>query len=664
MNSIGPQDLPHTTRPDDLGGGVPGFTLPTPEDDDAPIVRRPAIPAPTAEPEAKRSAERRRRVGGTYLGVYVTQTTVYGSLVQDTASGIQVLRRFTRQRNAQPGETPDFGDLTAETASEDAADVTIQFGGNKTVGGNDLFLDSEFGDLGNLGDIDDTLSVSKQQSAPIVFELKDLFDECAALGYERPHTAFCVSQPAVNYVELIVPDEKKRDEKGKKSRSGVEAIVDEKAQPTLKRDRLLARLAEEYPGPFEKERVAFIPMTSREGVRRMLAVVPTPEDALVESLELLREQSGMRTVPFRAIDSEVSTLMGLARWAFAPDAHENTAIVRVSAENTLVILLQGNELHHQEHMLSVTTLDGPDTICSRVLLQQDVQGVGTVHQVIVLSEEREDELVRGFAAFYPDARVEALRRGLREHGVIPPGGEPALSARALPAVGAALRLVTERSKLSPFEDVNMLPKRLRRALPKLDFFIAWHTLVAAVLLFFMVLFFVGLYFAQQKQIADAQVALEAFPEEVSMSPQALQARIDSLQTVYIRITRTLNTIDSLLVGTDRWSRSMARLSRATASTGGTWVGQWNPQGGSVQLSGMATGRDQVVQFAERMNGSIDELRFHEIREYPVYSFTLTAPVPNELPEVARYLRDKAEVPVAKEPDPLGGALIDADVAIH
>lgn len=662
MNFFEPQDDDlHADIPDDTGDGAPGFSLPIPDDDDddfgaAPVPVASTIPTPVAEePVNPRKKDRRRRTGATALGIYVTSSTVYGTLVQDTTSGIQVLRRFARQRNAHTGETPDLAGVVADTAvADESSDVQIQFGQSGDLSGGDLFLDSEFGDLANLGELDENIGAGKQHASPVVFELKDLIDECATAGYDKPATAFCVSQPAVDYIELLVPDEKGRKEKDEKAAAKKRGADD--SQPEIRRDRLLARLAEEYEEPFEKDRAAFVRMTPREGVPRYLAIVPTAEDALGESLELLREQSGMRSVPLRSIDAEVPVLLGLTRWAFPPENHENTAVVRVGTENTLVILLQGSELHHQEHMLSVTTLDGPDTICSRVLLQQDVQGIGTVHQVIVLSEEREDELVRGFSAFYPEARVVALRRGLREHGIIPPAGDAALSARSLPALGAALRQILDRGKDSPFEDINMLPKRLRRVRPKLDLFIAWHTLVAAVVLFMMVLFFMGLYFGQQNQIVQAEERLAAYPAEASMSPQALQAHIDSLQTVYVRITTTLNTIDSLLVGSDRWSRSMARLARATASTGGTWVEQWTPQGGAVQMSGYATGRDQVVQFAERMNGSIDELRFAQIRDHPVYSYVLTAGIPHELPEVARYLREQANVPAPPAEDPLGGAL--------
>ena len=365
----------------------------------------------------------------------------------------------------------------------------------------------------------------------------------------------------------------------------------------------------------------------------------------------------MRAVPFRAVDAEVPILVGLTRWAFPADPHENTAIVRVGSEDTLVILLQGDVLHHTEHMRSVTMFDGPDTICSRVLLQQDVQGIGTVHHVVVLSDEREREIVEGFGAFYPDAHVGALRAGLSAAGVLQPGTADAVPARALPALGVALRTITEGREDAPFYELNMLPKRLRRKSRKIEFAVAWHTLVAAVLLFFAVLLFMGMYFNGQDEIEEAQARVAAYPDEVNLSGPALQAQIDSLQTAHLRITNTLDVIDSLLGGSDRWSRGIARTARATASTGGTWVEEWTPVGSGLQLAGYATTRGQVVQFAERMDATIEEVSFDEIRDYPVYRFITSVPVRDELPEVARYLRENAEASAAMQgpleaPDPL------------
>ena len=623
----------------------PPVSEPAPEPDGG----QPVVPSA----KAPRDARRRRSTGSPVLGIHVTPTTVYGVLVRESADRYGVLRSFARQRSAFAVEVPDLAAATPEgrvEAGED--DVTIQFGDSSSnLGTADLFLDSEFGDLAGVDMPEmDYQAPARKVSSPVVFELKDILDECRAAGHDRPPAAFCLSQPDVEYVEIVVADKDKKGERGKKA-SKEAAVEEDGGTPTVKRERLLARLAEEYDGPFEKERVAFLPMTPRDGLQRFLAVVPTEEESLVESLGLLREQSGMRSVPFRGIDAEVPLLVGLTRWAFPAEPSENTAIVRVGSEDTFVILLQGDTLHHTEHMMSVTTFDGPDTICSRVLLQQDVQGIGTVHHVVVMSEERESELVRGFSAFYPEARVGALREGLKAQGIVPPGGDASVSARSVPALGVALRALLEREKDSPFYgDVNMLPKRLRRRARKIDLAISWHTLMVGVLLFFTVLFFIGLYFGQQREIAEAQVRVDAYPEQLNLSGPALQAQIDSLQGVYVRITNTLNTIDSLLVGSDMWSRSLARTARATASTG-AWVETWNPHDRGARVSGMATTRDQVVQFAERMDASIESLAFSEIREYPVYAYVFDVPIPRELPEVARYLREQVDTS-EMEPRPI------------
>ena len=370
-----------------------------------------------AKPASKSS--RRRSSGGPVLGTYITPTAVHGVLVRESGDRFGVVRLFTRQRNAFAGEVPDLAAMTPEgEAAEGSDDVTIEFGDTALDLGSDaLFLDSEFSDLTGIDAAEGDFQphAAKKQASPVVFELKDILDECHAAGYEKTPTGFCLSQDDVEYVELVLADPK--DKKGKKAKAGAKASEAAEDGP-VKRERLLDTLADVYDESFDKERVAFLPMTPRDGRQRFLAVVPTPEESLAESLELLREQAGMRSVPFRTIDAEVPVLVGLTRWAFPAEPHENTAIVRVGSEDTLVVLLQGDVLHHTEHMRSVTTFDGPDTICSRVLLQQDVQGIGTVHHVVVLSDEREREIVQGFGAFYPDANVGALREGLAAAGVV------------------------------------------------------------------------------------------------------------------------------------------------------------------------------------------------------------------------------------------------------
>jgi len=578
------------------------------------------------------------RTAAPVLGVQVTADSLIGVLLRPTGDGFEPVRQFSRRRAAGGGDAaptaPELAALggTPDLASSPDDGITLRIGEGAGAG-SDLFLDSEFTALagGNGGALPAGFAEPsiRPAPAPIVFELKDLIEECRQAGYDRPALSFCIGAPDVDYAEVVVPDEASRRGRGRDG-EGTSAPV--------KRDRLLSLLPK-ADVPYEGDRVAFVPMTPRDGSRRYLAVLPRPEEPVAQSLRLLREQSGMRRLSFRAIDAEVPVLLGLTRLALPSEAHETTALVRVGAEDTLVMLMVGNQLHHCEHMHSVTTFDGPDTICSRVLLQQDVQGIGTVHHVVILADEREEELVQGFAAFYPDARVETLRDGVARVGIAGPHGP--LPTAALPAAGVALKALLRKDAV--FEDTNLLPKSLRKVQvgPRMEVAFSWHTLVAGVLLFLSVLFFVGLYLAQQRQIADAERRLAELPSQAELSGPRLQARIDSLRNAKAQIDTSLRVLDSLLVGSDRWTQTLSRTSRAASATGGIWFENWSPTDGDLTVHGFATGRDRIVGLAERLNASIEEATFQAIREAPVYEYRLRLQIPNELPQVAQHLRERA-----------------------
>ncbi|MCH6579526.1 MAG: hypothetical protein IH802_04090 [Nitrospinae bacterium] len=94
----------------------------------------------------------------------------------------------------------------------------------------------------------------------------------------------------------------------------------------------------------------------------------------------------------------------------ASDEAFNTLIVRAGAEDTLVLFLQDDTLQQSENLRSLTAYEAPETICSRVLLLQDEYGIGEVQHGLLLSEEREDDLIESFEMFFPEARVESLRQ--------------------------------------------------------------------------------------------------------------------------------------------------------------------------------------------------------------------------------------------------------------
>ncbi len=621
------------------------------------------VAAPVARPRRRRSrkgakAPRTRGTQQLVLGVNVTPTHVHGVLLKSEGEGhfsaLQTLSRV-RNQNAEDNSgamTPsDVGTIDLQGAGFD--DGSVQFGG-----GQELDFTGEFDGLASSGDVGIDMGAIGQPrvaAQPIVFELRDMLEEVAQGGYEKPAIAFGISPPDVEYFEVLVPADKKK--KARKSKKGEDI-----APVNVKREKLVALLPPSQPGrEIDTDRVAFVPMTNREGRPRFLAVIPQPTDPVVPAISMLREQAKHRRTAFKTIEAEVPLLIGLAALACPAEPNENTAVVRVGAEDTLVLLLSGGELHHMEPMQSVTAYDGPDTICSRVLLQQDVQGVGTVHNVVVLADERQDDLVQGFSAFYPDARVSSLASLLGDLGMISPEAQTAgasgdeavmLPSETVEAAGAALSVLG--GKNNPFPDANLLPKALRKKKRRMDMTVGWHTLVVGVLLFLSVVFFIGLYFTQSTDIAEREQQLAEYPPEATMAVPELQMRIDSLRQAQIEITSALAAMDSLLYGTDRWTQELVRTSRAVSASGGIWFEEWQPAGSSVSLRGFATSRARVVGLAQRLDAVIEEVTFQDTRGYPVYEFRLQMPSPIELPQTAKYLRAQLGEPEAPAIDALAG----------
>ena len=611
---------------------------------------QPEAPAASGAAVAPKKAKKSRSRDGLLLGVHVTTKQVYGVLVRPSGDTYEPLRQFVRNR-AEGGAggmgdsamSPDEvgADAPADFSVAGADDASVQFGG---VG--EIDFSAEFAGLGvatdSAFDAASTVGALDVKVQPIVFELRDILEECETAGFGRPALAFAIDAPDVEYAEVVVPPEKTQKKKAKKKSKKDAEPTEAVATGPVKRDRLISLLPE-IGAPYDKSRVAFLPMTARDGLRRYMAVVPTAAEPIAESLEMLREQGTYRKTVFRTLEGEVPLLLGLARMTLAPTPGENTALVRVGAEDTVVLLMTGGDLHHYEKMQSVTAFDGPDTICSRVLLQQDVQGVGTVHNVVVVAEEREKELVQGFAAFYPEASVTTLREGLARFGLVGPYGP--LAPMLVEAAGSALAGHLAKTKDSPFEEANLLPTDLRKRKRSMDLAFSWHTLIVAVALFLCVLFFSYMYVQQKGEIADAERRLAEFPPEALMSAPQLQARIDSLRLRQAELSASLTALDSLLIDTDRWTQTLLRTTRAAASTGSVWIEEWNPSGNTVALDGFATTRGNVVGLAERLGATINEVAFDEKREYPVYRYRMEFVQNPELPQITRVMRAQAGEPL-------------------
>ena len=584
------------------------------------------------------------------LGVMITGRAVHAALLESGTDELKVIRRFMRQRtsrfSAAQTALPDLQD------NNEGIEFPVQFSESGSGGMDNMFLGSEFGglDIGRTDEFGDP----KDQSSTFVLELGDILAECRDAGYPEPVLAFAGASSEVNQIELAYA------RGGAKTPPTADQGSKKKSPKAARRGELLEMLTTQHKGAIDEDTVAFLPMTPNEdGLQRYLAVFPKANDPVASTLRTMREQQGRRMPPIRLFDTEVPLYLGLARATRnmvpqkprrATDAFEdaapvatgdanNTLIVRAGAEDTLVLFLSDDTLQQSENLRSLTAYEAPETICSRVLLLQDEYGIGEVQHVLLLSEEREDDLIESFEMFFPDARVESMRQYVPE--LDDEYAADAAAGALLPAVAVGLRLSDDARYKGMFEDVNLLPKQLLRR--RITLPVTWHVLALYAVLFCTVLFFVARYFTLENQIAGHQRNIQSFQEEhgpVSLDAKTLQSKIDSLEAVHSQYMRAINVLEGLLQGSDKWSRALENVSTEVSEVTGVWIESWNPRAGTIEVTGNATARDNVVALAERLKGNISSVTFSEIREWPVYSFKMNVPLEQGLPKAAQYLRQQ------------------------
>lgn len=565
------------------------------------------------------------------LGVYVTPETIEAVLIRRSGEHTEVVQRFVRQRTTQSQFTSpkELAMAVPGLKGSEDSDYTLEVGDGSMGSGGTSLLPSELDQLGVKKGKLKTPGVKggTVQGSPFAPQLKDILQECRLIGYEHPHVAFCIAPPDVAYIELPVP----RTERSKGKASEHEA-----AFTASERKALLETLPQHHNGAIDRSRVAFLPLAETRDQRRALALVADPTEPVSLTLAALREQRTAVAPQSRFLDAEVSVYAALLAHTLKPEPDEHSAFVRVGTEDTLVLFFTGSRLQHLERLRSLTAFDAPETICSRVLLQQDENRIGKLHNVFVAGAGRSEPLLAAFRAYYEQAAIEPMHRILSDSGlVLPEEDEAYTKAQALPALAVGLRLLEGWETA----EVNLLPKGLQRR--RREFTVAWHTILAALLLVAVVA--LGIVRYQMKAVEVEEVRQEflrnpiTYPEQ---DPDILQARVDSLDLAYATYTRALHVLDSLLVGSDKWVRTAERISRATDATPQTWVDRIQPEGTqAMRMNGHALSRLAIVDLSRRLDGAIEQLNYQDVGERRVYSYEMVFPAPEEMPSAANYLRN-------------------------
>ena len=564
------------------------------------------------------------------LGIMVAADGLHAVLLERSEEETVVGFKYSSTETGGSEDDLSFdepGEMSPGMEGDESDDVTIQFGDEGGGGGGDMFMGSEFGELdegeeelGAPGDSGGTRNVQN--------ELDDLLNQCAERGYEDPEIAFCSTTSEIDRVELRLPIDESDDEAEEEGNHGLPLPAS--------RSTLLEMLEEQYEGGVEDGRVGFIPMhQTGDGRQRVLALIARPGGPVLSTLSSMQDQTLARSPRAQILDTEVSLCLGLARSILQLPAGtpEKTILVRVGPKDTLVLFIEGNTLRQSEYLPELTVDDASETICSRVLLLQDEYGMGEVQHLMLIAEDDEEVLSDAFKSYFAGANMRLVRTHL-------PNGEESGPGGYVAAKGAALRLMDDSRQAPFFQPVNLLAKRHKASSFRLP--VGWSVPFLLGLLAMTTLGFVWYYFANASAISERRTNLRQLEQKVDqVDQQALQRRIDSLQSAAARYEDANEAVGTLLKGSNKWSSGLATIAEEMRRVEGLSLEQWSPDGeAEVTVVGRASNRPRIVQLAQRLEGDILGIESTETRDVSLYDFELTVPLDTTEPEAIEYWREQ------------------------
>jgi Tfp pilus assembly protein PilN len=393
----------------------------------------------------------------------------------------------------------------------------------------------------------------------------------------------------------------------------------------LKGAKLKDRILEELKNirAFQPAADAVDAIRTDEG--NLLCIVREDGLSLINSLENVKGFIGGRLPFIPAIDSADVSLMNLVRLNYDLQPQEVSVIIYVGVEFTRLIFMRGDQFYQFAPILG-EGYDSPNllnTVYSRLLLEQDNLAIPRINRIILAGESKRI----GFRDFLlqqlPDQEVEYLLAPRLDTSQLSAEQQETISDYAVP-IGAAWK-VLDPDNLSVYK-VNLLPADVREG--QRVFKLAWHGYVLLLLLFLSTLFFTWTIAQKSKEIKELKDVL-TLKEGQRAENQTLASSIDALQQQLARYKASLALYDSLVPGSERWSKVLTQLSHGVEDLNSIWLSDFTATDNNVlHMNGFAVYRTRIPRLSTLFDNSLlKEVDVQAIREQTVYRYQIEVPAP-------------------------------------
>jgi Tfp pilus assembly protein PilN len=355
----------------------------------------------------------------------------------------------------------------------------------------------------------------------------------------------------------------------------------------------------------------------------LLCIIREDGLSLINSLENIKGFIGRRLPRIPAIDSADISLMNMVRLNYDLQPTEVSVVVYVGAEFTRLIFMRGNQFYQFAPILG-EGYDSPNlqnTVYSRLLLEQDNLGIPRISKIILAGESRRINFKEFLTQQLPDQDVDYLLAPQLDTSPLPADQQEAISEFAV-AIGAAWKVLQPSSP--KLYSINLLPDIVREG--QRVFKLAWHGVVLLALLFASTFFFTYSIVQKNKSIADSRDLLERKRSQLAEN-ETLQNSIDGLQEQIGRFQASLALYDTLVPGSERWSKLFTQMSHGVEDLNSIWLTDFSSTpGGPMTMNGFTVYRTRIPRLATLFESSVlKEVNVQAIREQTVYRYKIDVP---------------------------------------
>jgi len=264
-----------------------------------------------------------------------------------------------------------------------------------------------------------------------------------------------------------------------------------------------------------------------------------------------------------------------------------------------------------------------NTVYSRLLLEQDNLGIPRISRIILAGEGKRINLKEFLIQQMPDQEVDYLLATQLDTSALPPEQQEMVSEFAIP-IGVGWRVLEPESP--KLYAINLLPASVQEGQRALK--LGWHGYMLLALLFLSTLFFSMSISKKYSEIAEEEQVLQLKQAQIAEN-EALQASIVDLEQQLVRFKTSLALYDSIVPGSERWSKTFTQLSHGVEDLNSIWLTDVAAnEKGTFTMNGYTVYRTRIPRLSTLFDNSLlKEVTVQEIRKVPVYKYLIEVPAP-------------------------------------